>query len=72
MCRLRAFMWALVGLTVCTCIASVRWFFLSDHFVTDQRVPLATPTAGGVYKLEENDADFERGNQFNRTPFDTS
>lgn len=45
MCRLRAFMWALVGLTVCTCIASVRWFFLSDHFVTDQRVSLATPTA---------------------------
>ncbi|KAK7074937.1 Carbohydrate sulfotransferase 11, partial [Halocaridina rubra] len=45
MCRLRAVMWALVGLTICTCIASVRWFLLSDRLGTAQRMPLTTPTA---------------------------
>ncbi|XP_064114963.1 carbohydrate sulfotransferase 11-like [Macrobrachium nipponense] len=45
MCKLRAVMWALAGLTLCTCIASVRWFLLSDRLAAEQRIPLSTPTA---------------------------
>lgn len=41
MCRLRAVVWALAGLIVFTCFASVRWFLLSPN-LADPRIPIAS------------------------------
>ncbi|XP_042204806.1 carbohydrate sulfotransferase 11-like isoform X2 [Homarus americanus] len=48
MCRLRAVVWALVGLTLFTCIASVRWFILSatlaDKMPLSSNIPASEET----------------------------
>lgn len=45
MYRLRAVVCALAGITVFTCIASVKWFLVTDHLV-EQRASRASAPPG--------------------------